>query len=86
MKIPGEQDDFTPAYVALDGKVLRFETYMKEEVPEAPQEGYRIRKFTIYYFLVDDSIRVSEQRQENSGLAQGTFLKRHRVPKTGSGA
>ena len=22
--------------------------------------------------------------QENSGIAQGTFLKRHRVPKTGS--
>jgi hypothetical protein len=38
MKIPGEQDDFTPAYVALDGKVLRFDTYIKEEMPEAPEE------------------------------------------------
>jgi len=89
MKIPTESaDEFTPSYVALDGKVLRFDAYLKEDVPESPEEGFRIRKFTLYYFLVDDSIRVSEQRQENSGLAQGTFLKRHRVPKTkaGSGA
>ncbi len=85
---------------------------MKEEVPEAPSEGYRIRQFSLFYFLVDDSLRVSEMKQvpfpllcelisssqqglvkceltisgshlqENSGLAQGTFLKRHRVPRT----
>lgn len=41
-------------------QVLRFEAYMKEEVPEAPSEGFRIRQFSIFYFLVDDSIRVSE--------------------------
>lgn len=27
---------FTPSYVALDGKVLRFDAYMKEDVPEIP--------------------------------------------------
>lgn len=37
------------------------------------------------YFLVDDSIRIGELKQENSGIAQGTFLKRHRVPRAGSG-
>lgn len=88
MKIPGEQAsaEFTPSYVALDGKVLRFDAFMKEDMPEVPEEGFRIRKFTLYYFLVDDSIRVSESRQENSGLAQGTFLKRHRVPRTKPGS
>jgi hypothetical protein len=88
MLIPGEdkagESSFTPSYVALDGKVLKFDAYMKEDVPEIPAEGYRIRVFTICYFLVDDSIRISEVKQENSGIAQGTFLKRHRVPKPGA--
>ena len=78
--------DFTPHYVALDGKVLRFDAYVREDVPTIPNEGYRIRNFTIYYFLVDDSIRIGETKQENSGLAQGIFLKRHRVPRSASSA
>jgi EF-hand domain-containing protein 1 len=78
--------EFTPHYVALDGKVLRFDAYVKEDVPTIPNEGYRIRNFTIYYFLVDDSIRIGETKQENSGLVQGIFLKRHRVPQTGTSA
>lgn len=89
MKIPGAEaeanGEFTPSYVALDGKVLRFDAFLKEDTPEIPAEGYRIRKFQIFYFLVDDSIRVSEMRVENSGLAQGTFLKRHRCPRTKAG-
>jgi EF-hand domain-containing protein 1 len=74
--------EFTPQYVALDGKVLRFDAYVREDVPTIPNEGFRIRNFTIYYFLVDDSIRIGETKQENSGLAQGVFLKRHRVPRS----
>ena len=74
--------EFTPHYVALDGKVLRFDAYVREDVPTVPNEGYRIRNFNIYYFLVDDSIRIGEIKQENSGLPQGIFLKRHRVPRT----
>lgn len=89
MIIPGEatagDDKFTPSYVALDGKVLRFDAYMKEDVPDIPAEGYRIRLFNICYFLVDDSIRIGELKQENSGIAQGTFLKRHRVPSDSGG-
>jgi hypothetical protein len=49
--------------VSLDGKVLKFDAYMKEDVPEIPNEGYRIRQFSICYFLVDDSIRISELKQ-----------------------
>ena len=54
---------FTPSYVALDGKVLKFDAYIKEDVPEIPAEGYRIRQFNICYFLVDDSIRIGELKQ-----------------------
>ena len=61
---------FTPSYVSLDGKVLQFDAFTKEDVPEIPAEGYRVRQFNICYFLVDDSIRIGEVKQENSGIAQ----------------
>ena len=89
MIVPGDtaggDSTFKPSYVSLDGKVLQFDAYVKEDVPEIPAEGYRIRQFNICYFLVDDSIRIGELKQENSGIAQGTFLKRHRVPKASGG-
>jgi hypothetical protein len=38
MKIPGAEaeasGEFTPSYVALDGKVLRFDAFLKEDTPE----------------------------------------------------
>ena len=36
---------------------------------------------TILYYLEDDSIQVNEARQENSGIPQGTLIRRHRIPK-----
>ena len=75
LEIPADQDshqnfdniqgssEFTPHYVALDGKVLRFEAYIREDVPTMPGDKYRIRQFTIFYFLVDDSIRIGEAKQ-----------------------
>jgi hypothetical protein len=61
--IAAVEQKFVPSYVSLDGKVLKFDAYMKEDVPEIPNEGYRIRQFSICYFLVDDSIRISELKQ-----------------------
>ena len=40
-----------------------------------------MRNFSISYYLVDDSIQINEHKQQNSGHAQGVFMKRHRVPK-----
>jgi hypothetical protein len=40
-----------------------------------------VRRCVIQYFLEDDTIKVLEPREENSGIPQGPFLKRHRVPK-----
>ena len=51
---------------------------------EDPNENYRIRKCIIYYYLDDDTLHIIEKRIENSGIPQGVFLKRHKVPKTGS--
>ena len=37
-----------------------------------------------YYYLVDDSISMTEPKQMNSGIPQGKFLTRQRLP-TGQG-
>merc|ERR1719310_2145167 len=79
-----------PAWVAFDRKVLRFDCFFKESVHESRLENYRIRNCTLYYYLEDDSMHVSEPKVENSGIPQGerkgtVFLKRHRVPKPDGG-
>jgi hypothetical protein len=51
---------------------------------EDPNENYRIRKCTIYYYLEDDTLHILEAKIPNSGIPQGIFLKRHLVPKPGS--
>lgn len=73
---------------SLDRKVLRYYGYYKEAVQESSVEKSRIRKITLCYFLEDDTISVSEPRQDNSGIAfQGTMVKRHQIPSAdGSGA
>lgn len=49
-------------------------------------ENYRIRKVVLLFHLEDNSMSVSEIRQQNSGIPQGTLLKRQRVHKSdGSG-
>lgn len=42
---------------------------------------YRVN---IYFYLEDDTIHVSEPRSENSGIPQGTLIRRHRIPKDDS--
>ena len=73
--------DFVPAWVAFDRKVLRFEAFFKEPVHESAAENFRIRKCVVLYYLEDDSMQVSEPKVENSGIPQGVFIKRHRIPK-----
>ena len=34
-------------------------------------------------YLDDDTIHIIESRVENSGIPQGVFLKRHKLPKPG---
>jgi len=40
-----------------------------------------VRKCVIYLYLEDESIHVAEPKQQNSGIPQGVFLKRHRIPR-----
>jgi len=69
-----------PAWDALDRHVLRFNGYFKEAVVETNLENYRVRKVTIYYYLEDDTCQITEPRQDNSGIPQGTLIRRHRFP------
>lgn len=73
--------NFVPAWVTLDRKVLSFEGFFKEPVHESAAENFRVRNVRVLYYLEDDSMQVSEPKEENSGIPQGVFIKRHRIPK-----
>jgi len=74
-----------PAWDALDRHVLRFNGYFKEAVIETNLENYRVRKVVIYYYLEDDTMQITEPRQDNSGIPQGTLIRRHRFPGPSGG-
>merc|ERR1719379_2710067 len=76
---PSEFDEL-PAWDALDRHVLRFFGYFKEAVPESNMENYRVRRAIIYYYLEDDTMHITEPRIDNSGIPQGTLIRRHRFP------
>jgi len=74
-----------PAWDALDRHVLRFSGYFKEAVVETNLENYRVRKVQIFYYLEDDTCQITEPRQDNSGIPQGTLIRRHRFPGPNGG-
>ncbi|XP_033932245.1 EF-hand domain-containing protein 1 [Pseudochaenichthys georgianus] len=81
----GLVEDFIPAYVALDKKVLRFYAYFEEDILFSSKEQHRVCPVVIYYYLEDDSICIFEPRVENSGIPQGERIKRQRLPRNEHG-
>lgn len=68
------------------GRVLRFNAYYTEGVTESANENWRVRKVTILHYLDDNTISVSEKKEDNSGiLPQGILLKRHQVQDAKTG-
>uniref|UniRef100_A0AAY4DGB5 EF-hand domain-containing family member C2 n=1 Tax=Denticeps clupeoides TaxID=299321 RepID=A0AAY4DGB5_9TELE len=61
-------------------QVLSFDAYFEEDVAQNKDEKYRIRKCKIYYYLEDDTIQVIEPEYKNSGIPQGTLIRRHPIP------
>ena len=59
--------------------MLRFYSYFVEHVVESAFENYRIRKCDILYYLDDDTIHINDKKEENSGIPQGYFVKRHKI-------
>lgn len=74
-------EQFQPDFVKLDKQILRFYGYFNESVVESKLENSRIRKLIIFYYITDDTISVNEERETNSGIVQGLFLKRTKIKK-----
>lgn len=70
-----------PTWLKNDRQVLSFNAYFQEHVVENPDENFRVRRCTIYYYLEDNTMYITEPKVENSGIPQGVFLKRHKFPK-----
>lgn len=70
-----------PAWLKYDGVVLNFQGYSQDSVFESREENYRVRTFQINYFPTDGTISITEDKQENSGIPQGDFVKRVQIPK-----
>ncbi|XP_041663505.1 EF-hand domain-containing family member C2 [Cheilinus undulatus] len=77
---PKREGQDLPAWVAFDKQALCFDAYFQETVPEAQTETYRIRKCKIYFYMEDDTIQVVEPEYKNSGIPQGTLIRRQRIP------
>lgn len=80
-KIPRGSGTDLPAWVAFDRQVLCFDAFFQEAVNEKREEQYRVRNCKVYFYLEDDSIQVIEPRAKNSGIPQGTLIRRHRIPR-----
>jgi len=70
-----------PAWLKHDKQVLRFYGFYQETVTERPDENSRFRYLVITYHMEDGTLMIGEPRVENSGISQGQFLKRMRVPR-----
>ncbi|KAJ8358409.1 hypothetical protein AAFF_G00441810 [Aldrovandia affinis] len=85
--LPGQQPRISsaggsnvPSWLEFDKKVLSFDGHFQEPVFQKREETYRVRKCKINLFLEDDTIRVVEPEVRNSGISQGTLIRRQRVP------
>jgi hypothetical protein len=56
------QDLFEPTFVKLDKQVLCFKGFFKEAVVESRLENFRIRQLTLYYYLEDRSVMITEPK------------------------
>ncbi|XP_026819347.1 EF-hand domain-containing protein 1-like [Rhopalosiphum maidis] len=69
-----------PHFVKLDRKCLSYYGYAQHTILNSPIETFRVRKIKITYFLVDDTIVVTEPVVKNAGYVQGCILKRGQIP------
>lgn len=80
-RIPRGSGPDLPAWVAFDKQVLCFEAYYSESVGHRPGEPFRIHRCKVLFYLEDDSLQVVEPKEQNTGLTQGTIVRRHRVQR-----
>ncbi|VVC44047.1 Uncharacterised domain DM10,Domain of unknown function DUF1126 [Cinara cedri] len=71
---------FKPQFVLFDGIVLSFRGFTIETIEPPSKITYRVRHVKICYYMVDNTISVSETPILNAGYVQGMISKRSRVP------
>ncbi|GIL93769.1 hypothetical protein Vretimale_70 [Volvox reticuliferus] len=74
-------------YLLKGDKVLRFAAVMVPLGPGRPLVGPHDaeRRFVLSFYVGDGTLSLFEPRQVNSGMEQGTFLERTRVPNPARG-
>ncbi|TPP59961.1 EF-hand domain (C-terminal) containing 2 [Fasciola gigantica] len=70
-----------PTWLAFDHQALCFDAYFQETVNERREEQYRVRRCKVLFYPEDDTIQVVEPRIANTGIPQGTIIRRHRISK-----
>ena len=70
-----------PEEQAISPNVLLFKGFFEEKVDQSTIEKQMVRKVVIRYYLDDNTIEILEPVIRNSGIPQGKFLKRQKVPK-----
>jgi len=65
--------------------VLLFYGYYFEDIIESNMESKRIHRCEIFYYTEDGSIEIIECKQANSGMPQGSVLRRMKATKRGGG-
>lgn len=68
-------------WLAHGGEVLRFFAHTVEAVPNSALEEQRVRLCRILHYMEDGTTSIEEAREANSGLPQGTRLRRHRCER-----
>ena len=51
-------------------QVLRYFGWFKEPILYSRIESYRVRRVSVCYYLVDDTLAIEEQPEDNSGIDQ----------------
>ncbi len=62
--------------------ILHFTGYFMETVEGSPEP--QVRQVNVYFYVEDGSIKVVEKPQMNSGVTQGTLVKRAVIMKDGT--
>ncbi|PBJ80155.1 hypothetical protein BCY84_01848 [Trypanosoma cruzi cruzi] len=75
----GIEADRRAQYTTLSDKVLRFYAFFTEKAPDGCVEEYWHRRVVIDFFPEDNTVLIQEPCIPNSGLSEGTFLKRQSV-------
>lgn len=74
-----------PKFLEHDKRTLLFDSYFTEPVVfQTAMETNRMHHCKFYFYVEDDTIEIIEMKQQNSGVPQGVFLRRGKIPKNGS--